>query len=149
MEQGRTLFVTVSCNRRGANGSEPRPVRQFRITHPLHSDDEPLFGPQNSPKLTVSVGLSYSVEFKVRRRAPGEVPYSIKLDHGDTLVMDGLAQSEYENRTVSGLQGPRVNLTFRWITQHIASCPPAGAVCWPSRVHQRREQEKQIGQFFG
>ena len=79
-------------------------------------------------------GLSYSVEFKVRRRAPGEVPYSIRLDHGDTLVVDGLAQSEYENRTVSGLQGPQVNLTFRWITQHITSCPPAGAICWPSQV---------------
>ena len=32
----------------------------------------------------------------VRRRAPGNVPSSIRLDHGDVLVMDGLAQSEYE-----------------------------------------------------
>ena len=85
----------------------------------------------------------------MRRRAPGEVLCSIRLDHGDTLVVDGLAQSEYENRTVSGLQGPQVNLTFRWITQHITSCPLAGAICWPSQVTQRREQEKQIGQFFG
>ena len=28
----------------------------------------------------------------------------------------------------SGLQGPWVNLTFRWVAQHIASCPLAGAV---------------------
>ena len=27
-----------------------------------------------------------------------------------------------------GLQGPRVNLTYRWVTQHAASCPPAGVV---------------------
>ena len=44
------------------------------------------------------------------------------------MVMDGLAQSEYEHCTASGLQGPRVNLAFRWVAQHIASCPLAGAV---------------------
>ena len=62
----------------------------------------------------------------MRRRASGEVPSSIRLDHGDVLVMDGLAQSEYEHCTASGLQGPRVNLTYRWVTQHAASCPPTG-----------------------
>ena len=30
--------------------------------------------------------------------------------------------------TTTGLQGPRVNLTHRWVTQHIASCPFAGVV---------------------
>ena len=54
---------------------------------------------------------------------PGDVPSSIRLDHGDILVMDGLAQSEYAHRTVSGLQGPRVSLTYRWVAQHTASCP--------------------------
>ena len=62
------------------------------------------------------------------RRVPGDVPSSITLDHGDLLVMDGSAQSEYAHRTVPGLQGPRVNLTFRWVTQHAASCPLAGVV---------------------
>ena len=28
----------------------------------------------------------------------------------------------------SGLQGPRVNLTYRWVAQHTASCPLAGVV---------------------
>ena len=64
----------------------------------------------------------------VRRRASCNFPSSIRLDHGDLLVMDGQAQVEYAHRTVSGLQGPRVNLTFRWVTQHAASCPPAGVV---------------------
>ena len=68
------------------------------------------------------------MEFKARRRAPGEVPSSIQLDHGDLLVMDGLAQSEYEHCTAFGLQGHRVHFTYRWVTQHIASCPLAGAV---------------------
>ena len=93
-----------------------------------HSDNEPLFGPQNAPKLIVSMSLGNSVEFKVRRRGQGNVPSLITLDHGDLLVMDGLTQSEYVHCTASGLQGPRVNLTFRWVAQHIASCPLAGAV---------------------
>ena len=64
----------------------------------------------------------------MRRRAPGKVPSSVRLDHGDILVMDGLAQSEYEHCTACGLQGPRVNLTYRWVAQHTASWPPAGVV---------------------
>ena len=92
-----------------------------------HSDNEPLFGPQNSPKLIVSMSLGNSVEFKVRR-GRGSVPSLITLDRGDLLVMDGLTQSEYVHCTASGLQGPRVNLTFRWVAQHIASCPLAGVV---------------------
>ena len=65
----------------------------------------------------------------MRRHAPSEVPSSIRLDHGDILIMDGLAQSENEHRTVSALQGTRVNLTVRWVTQHTASCPPTGVMC--------------------
>ena len=93
-----------------------------------HSDNEPLFSPQNSPKLIVSLSLGNSVEFMVRRRAPGNVPSSIRLDYGDVLVMDGLAQSEYEHCTAPGLQGPRVNHTYRWVAQHTASGPLAGVV---------------------
>ena len=95
--------------------------------NPWHSDDESLFGPPNQPKLIASMSLGHSVVFQVRR-VPGDVPSSITLDHGDLLVMDGSAQSEYAHRTVSGLQGPLVNLTYRWVSQHAASCPLAGAV---------------------
>ena len=92
-----------------------------------HSDNESLFGPENEPELIVSMSLGHSVEFQVRR-ASWDVPSSMTLDHGDLLVMDGPAQLEYAHRTVSGLQGPWVNLTYRWVTQHIASCPLAGVV---------------------
>ena len=64
----------------------------------------------------------------MRRRAPGKVPSPITLDHGDLLVVDGSAQSEYVHRTVPGLQGLQVNLTYRWVTQNAASCPLAGVV---------------------
>ena len=86
---------------------------------PWHSDNESLFGPPNQPTLIVSMSLGHSV---------CDVPSSITLDHGDVLVMDGSAQSEYAHRTVPGLQGPWVNLTYRWVTQHAASCPLAGVV---------------------
>ena len=112
------LVLSPKCSRREV----PSGVNLNRYTSsgswvPWHSDNESLFGPQNSPKLIVSMSLGYSVEFHVRR-APGDVPSSIWLDHGDVLVVDGLAQLEYDHRTASGLQGHRVNLTFRWITQH-------------------------------
>ena len=110
---------------RGVNLNQyPGPGSHIR----WHSDSDPLFKPQNFPELNVSLSLGNSVEFMVRRRASGDVPSSIRLGHGDVLVMDGLAQSEYEHCTASGLQGPRVNLTYRWVAQHTASCPLAGVV---------------------
>ena len=92
-----------------------------------HSDNESLFGPRDTPKLIVSLSLGNPVEFKVRR-VSDSVTSSITLNHGDVLVMDGSAQSEYLHCTMPGLQGPRVNLTYRWVAQHTASCPLAGAV---------------------
>ena len=67
------------------------------------------------------------MEFQVRL-ASSDVPSSIPLDDGDLLIMGCQRKSEYAQRTVSGLQGPRVNVTFRWVTQHAASCPLAGVV---------------------
>ena len=99
-----------------------------------HSPNEPLFGPQNSPKLIVSLSLGNSVEFMVRRRAPGNVPSSIRLDHGDILVMDGLARSEYEHCTASGLQGPRVNLNLSlgYTTHGVLSSSRRSGLCAPN-----------------
>ena len=83
------------------------------------------------------------MDFKVRRRGQGKVPSLIPLDHGDLLVMDGLTQSEYVHCTASGLQGPRVNLTFRWVAQHITSCPLAGVMgcVFPSCVQGLAEPD--------
>ena len=94
---------------------------------PWHSDNESFTGPPNQPELIVSMSLGHSVVFQVRR-VPRDVPSSITLDHGDLFVMDGSTQLEYAHRTVPGQQGPRVNLTYRWFTQHAASCPLAGVV---------------------
>ena len=126
MGQGRTSLVTLVCKGEYASGVNLNRYASPRSRIRWHSDNEPLFGPQNSPKL---------IEV---RRASSDVPSSITLDHGD-LVMHGPAQLEYAHRTVSGLQGPRVNLTYRWVAQHTASCPLAGVVgcvckVWPTRV---------------
>ena len=104
---------------------------------PWHSDHEPLFGDQGDPKVIVSMSLGSSVDFRVRARGRRNAPSSTRLDHGDLLVMDGLAQSEYEHLTSSELQRPQVNLTYRWISQHTPTCRAlrAGACCaLPSRA---------------
>ena len=83
--------VGVNLNRYSGSGSCIR----------WHSDNEPLFGPQNKRKLIVSMSLGHSVEFEVHHRASTDVPSSVTLDHGDLLVMDGLSQLEHAHRTVS------------------------------------------------
>ena len=115
-----------------ARGNVPTGVNLNQYAGPgsfirWHSDNESLFGPRDSPKLIVSLSLGNPVEFKVRR-VSDSVTSSITLDHGDVLVMDGSAQLEYLHCTMPGLQGPRVNLTYRWVAQHTASCPLAGEV---------------------
>ena len=95
---------------------------------PWHCDNERLFGSPSEPKVIVSMSLGHSVLFKLRRRTPEETPSQIWLDHGDLFVMDGLTQSEFEHSTASELEGPRVNLTYRWISQHIRSCRQTGLI---------------------
>ena len=114
------------CKRECANGSEPELVLWLRFI-PWHSDNESLFGPQIKAKLIVSTSLGNSVEFEVRR-VSGDVPSLITLDHGDLLVMDGPAQLEY----APGLQGPRVDLTYGWVTGHcVLSTCRRGGLCSP------------------
>ena len=107
MGQGRTPLVTLVCKWACANGSEPEPVQDH-----------------------VSLGTAITNPCSGHRISLSscDVPSSTTLDHGDLLVMDGSVQSEYAHRTVLGLQGPRVLLTYRWVTQHAASCPQAGVV---------------------
>ena len=74
------------------------------------------------------MSLGHSAMFKLRRRASKKTVTQIWLDHGDLLVMDGLTQYEYEHSTAFELRGPWVNLTYRWISQHIRSCPLTGLI---------------------
>ena len=52
------------------------------------------------------------------------------LHHGDLLVMDGRCQYEYLHSTDPRLDGERVNITFRWLKNHLPQCPlGTGVVC--------------------
>ena len=97
-----------------------------RSSIPWHCDNEFLCGRPREPNFTVSMSFGHSVLFKLRRCAPENAHSEVRLDHSDLLVMDGLTQSECEHSTASELSGPRVNLTFLWISQHMGSCPLAG-----------------------
>ena len=104
------------------------PTDDMATAHPPPPPLEGLFGSPFERKVIVSMSLGHSALFKLRRRAPENTHSQIWLDHGDLLVMDGLTQLEYEHSTASELLGPRVNLTFRWMSQHIKSCPLAGLI---------------------
>ena len=53
------------------------------------------------------------------------------LGHGDILVMDGQCQDKFLHRTDPCREQERINVTFRWIKQHVSSCPlfKAGVAC--------------------
>ena len=87
-----------------------------------HCDDEPLFGKCGDAKLIVSVSLGTFALFRWRRQScPADEGRSCRPDHGDTLVMDGQCQDEFLHRTDPGLEQDRINITFRWVKQHVSS----------------------------
>ena len=45
--------------------------------------------------------------------------------------MDGQCQDEFHHRTSPGRDQDRINITFRWVKQHVASCLwfKAGVAC--------------------
>ena len=54
----------------------------------------------------------------------------LALGHGDILVMDGQFQDEFLHCTDLGLEQERINVSFRWIKRHTASCAlRTGVVC--------------------
>ena len=89
-----------------------------------HCDDEPLFGKCGDAKLIVSVSLGSFALFRWRRQScSSDEGRSCRLDHGDLLVMDGQCQDEFLHCTDPGREQERINVTFRWIKQHVLSCP--------------------------
>ena len=88
-----------------------------------HSDDEPLFGERGEAKLIVSVSFGTQALFKWKGKScPSNDGRSCWLGHGDILVMDGQCQDEFYHCTDPGSDQERINITFRWVKQHVASC---------------------------
>ena len=104
-----------------------------------HCDDKPLFGKCGGAKIIVSVSLGNFAVFGWRRQScPDDEGRSCRLDHGDILVMDGQCQDEFLHRTDPGREQDRINITFRWVKQHVSSCPllKAGVACCLSTCAQ-------------
>ena len=88
-------------------------------------------GSREESKLIVSMSFGVSALFKWKP-GPGldSDASSSWLHHGDLLVMDGCCQDEYLHCTEPLQGGERVNITFRWIRNHVPRCPlAAGIVC--------------------
>ena len=81
-----------------------------------HSDNEGLFGKREESKLIVSRSFGVSALNDAS---------SSWLHHGDLLVMDGCCQDENLHCTDPLQGGERVNITFRWIRNHVPRCPLA------------------------
>ena len=98
----------------------------------LARDDELLFGESGEAKLIVSVSLGGSAVCRWKRRScPNDEGHLCCLGHGDILVMDGRCQDEFLHRTDPCWEQERINITFRWIKQHVSSCPSfrTGVTC--------------------
>ena len=79
--------------------------------------------------ISVSFGTTALFKWKAKSCPDGETSLCC-LDHGAILVMDGQCQDEFFHCTDPGLEQERINVTFRWIRQHTASCPlRTGLVC--------------------
>ena len=104
----------------------PVPTRGLAL---WHRDDEPLFGECGEAKLVVSVSFGSSAVFKWKGQSCPE--YEGNSCCLGLLVMDGQCQDEFLHCTDPGLEQERINVTFRWIIQHVASCPflRAGVAC--------------------
>ena len=106
--------------------------RGWRSCVGWHREDEPLFGDCGDAELIVSVSLGTFAVFRWRRQScPDDEGHLCCLGHGDILVVDGQCQDEFLHRTDPSREQDRINITFRWVKQHVSSCslPKAGVAC--------------------
>lgn len=99
-------FNTVLCNR----------YRNGEDTVGWHADNEHVYG--SNPTIA-SVTLGTERDFDLRPGCSGPRELRIKLVHGSLLVMCGSMQEHWQHALPrrKRVQGERVNLTFRRITQ--------------------------------
>ena len=91
-----------------------------------HADDEDLFQGRQQDCLIISLSLGAAREFHVRGDFAGGRTLSVTLQGGDLCTMEGRMQRFYKHAALpaSGEAcGPRLNLTWRWVVQHGATCP--------------------------
>jgi len=93
-----------------------------------HSDDEALFQGKFRDIYIVSLSLGVTRKFELRLNwpDPGEKPVRrVFLSSGDIMTMEGMVQKHFMHRVPreENIEGPRINLTWRWILKHRPRCP--------------------------
>ena len=90
-----------------------------------------------------------------RQSCPDDEGHLCCFGHGDVLVLDGQCQDEFLNRTDPGSDQERINITFRWVKQHVASCSflrTGVACCLPTCARGFSFSGTELvgkGRFFG
>lgn len=93
-----------------------------------HSDDESLFQGKFRDIVIISLSLGVSRQFQLRLNWPEEsdrILNQIKLGEGDLMTMEGMTQKHFQHRVPKeeNIDGPRINLTWRWVHKHSPQCP--------------------------
>jgi alkylated DNA repair dioxygenase AlkB len=88
--------------------------RNGRDSNGWHADDEPELGSQ---PIIASVSLGATRDFQFKHRQLAQHSYTQELSSGSLLVMGGAMQAHWLHQLPKRLrvQGPRINLTFRYI----------------------------------
>jgi len=90
--------------------------RDGRDSMGWHADDEPELGP--APTIA-SLSLGATRRFRLRPRAGlAHAPLGLDLPNGSLLLMRGPTQQRWQHALPKTARpiGPRLNLTFRWVT---------------------------------
>jgi len=95
-----------------------------------HADDEALFQGKFSDIMILSLSLGVSRQFELRYNWPeagDQAEQSMTLQSGDLMTMEGMVQKHLQHRIPKEgrVQGPRINLTWRWVRKHTPKCPAA------------------------
>lgn len=93
-----------------------------------HSDDESLFQGKFRDITIISLSLGVKRKFELRMNWPDTGEKAVRrmlLGNGDLMTMEGMVQKHYQHRVPKeeGIEGSRINLTWRWTLKHRPSCP--------------------------
>jgi len=93
-----------------------------------HSDDESLFQGKFRDVRILSLSLGVARRFDLRANWPGDGERPLRplmLGNGDLCTMEGMTQKHFQHRVPkeNNVQGPRINLTWRWVLKHTPRCP--------------------------
>uniref|UniRef100_A0A7S2QA99 Fe2OG dioxygenase domain-containing protein n=1 Tax=Zooxanthella nutricula TaxID=1333877 RepID=A0A7S2QA99_9DINO len=97
-----------------------------------HADDEALFQGKFRDCCIISLSFGARRRFEVRLNWPKEGErclWQLQLGDGDLCTMEGMTQKHFQHRIAreAMVAGPRINLTWRWISKHAPHCPSARA----------------------